>query len=120
MVSAPTFEGRVYRGLAEFTEKQLDDFIAYNRDKIGGEPIEFDAFSSSSLSSTTASGFARGERPFGVILKIDVKDGRAILGASGLSEEEEILLLTGSKYKVISVGEKGRRGVTIHLEEVTD
>ena len=120
MVSAPTFEGRVYRGLADFTEKQLDEFIAFKRDKIGGEPIELDAFSSSSLSSTTASGFAKGERPFGVVLKIDVKDGRAILGASGLSEEEEILLLTGSKYKVISVGEKGRRGVTIHLEEVTD
>lgn len=126
MAKAPRYEGVVYRGMADPDPAYLASFKP-------GEFVSTDAFASSTKDKDFAITYTDKFDQFGQIVpselgvrvKIKALSGVDITGPKGpafLKEQQEVILLPESKYKVVSRREvkrgDGRAFIELELEEI--
>ena len=105
MDQLPKFEGTVYRG----GNKGIDQDTVH-RDYAVGRPVQWAAFSSTSLSLGAVRTFVQKEQ--GVVFKIQVLTGRDIGPYSYFPKESEILLSPNTHFVVTSKPYQDEQGYT--------
>ena len=124
---APSYKGKVYRGL-RFDNKK--DFNAFKRQVDSAikkdNPLLFRGFTSTSPNKENAYRFLGSPDIDNVLIEIKSKRGVVLEGASRVSSEGEVLLNAHSKFRVIGFEKrphpfvKGKHYWSLQLEEVTD
>lgn len=109
--NSPKFDGQVYRGMNFDTEAAFSQFIQANS---GG--FELNAMSSFSATQSVAESFMEGNLPGSVKVLVSVsrnKSGASVKPFSEFPTEDEVLVPSGTKYRVKS---QKREGNTVRLE----
>ena len=109
LAQLPPAGGRVYRGT--WTPKVMSRYKA-------GATITLSELSSSSRDEETAVGFANGgPRSDGMLIELDLanRGGRDIAAFSAIPEEQEVLLMPGTRIRVNSVAQEVRFGKTVKV-----
>lgn len=91
--------GVVYRG-ASFTPEEFSQEVADT------DVVTFSAFASASMDRGKAEDFATSRhKPIHVVYELHGSGGRDIAGISMIAAEKEVVLLPGSRYKIVSLTE---------------
>ena len=113
LYKAPKFEGSVYRGISFRSRSKFKEFISEIEE--GSLYIE-KGFSSNSISEKIVQEFA--EKDYNVTIITTSKKGVAIEGVSELAFEKEVLLDSGTKFRVNKVIKVDMETYTIEMEEL--